>query len=660
MPEVVQYSLPKHLAERRLARRRERLVQVVAGVLVLICFVSAGLLLDPMNQIRKEQQLLIDPTSVKGLPPDIALLGKLGTFRALAIDWAAIRGSRLQEEGKFYEAYELHQTVCRLQPRFPSAWVNASWNMAYNISVSQYTPEARWKWVNDGIKLLRDDGLRWNPRSVLLYRQLAWTYWHKIADYLDDEHYNYKRALAVEMESVLGPQPVALTTKEYFDWFRRIVEAPRDLDALLAEDEAVARVAFLLEQVDLPPGELLLRFVARNIRPELRVEDLLEKAPERDRNYHRRMEILTDPELAPARERLLAAVRSQVLRERYKFDLDYMMKLMEERYGPLDWRSPFAHALYWSSLGNELRKERAYQDPADVMNNARNILFSLRDLVGRGKLTLHPDFDNPFESYIEYAPDPRFISYAFATYYRLAAEVWGNDENWDPQVGIKGTSYWNGFVNSIENWIQTLYFEGGDQNLAQAEQYLLYLRDENPHPDGSTQERYTLTLDEFVMQGTLDQMSTFRQSTVIIRSLIFKSLKELSLGRTEQSLRALNRAKLCRDYWMADTTKDINERRKMPSLRELRRDAIEHFMTSNELAPYFKARLWHYLETEGRQMVWDRLWPYFTDLCATQDPPWNAAAAFPEPPGMDVYRSRPVEKHEEAADTAEQGERYKD
>ena len=660
MPEVVHYSLPKHIAERRVAQRRERLVQVVAGALVLISFVGAGLLLGPMNRIRKEQQLLIDPTSVKGLPPDIALLGKLGTFRALAIDWASIRSSRLQEEGKFYEAYELHQTICRLQPRFPSAWANASWNMAYNISVCQYTPEARWKWVNDGIKLLRDDGIRWNPRSVLLYRQLAWTYWHKIADYLDDEHFNYKRALAVEMESVLGPQPFALTTEEYFDWFRPIVKASHDLDALRAQDEGVARVVFLLGQEELPPNELLLNFVARNLRPELRIEDLLANPPERDRYYQRRMEILTDPELAPARERLLAAVRSQVLRARYKFDLDYMLELMEDQYGPLDWRSPFAHALYWSSLGNKLRKAKEQQDSADVMNNARNILFSLRDLVGRGKLSLHPDFDNPFNSYIEYAPDPRFIPYAFKTYHRLAEEVWGGDEDWNPEVGIKGTSYWNGFVNSIEDWIQTLYFEGGEQNLAQATEYLLYLRDHNPHPDGSTQERYTHTLDEFVMQGTLDQMATFRQSTVIIRSLIFQSLKELSLGQTEQSLRALHRANLCRDYWMADTTKDFNERRKMPSLRTLRRDAVERFMQSNQLAPYFKVRLWHHLETEARQMVWDRLWPYFTELCEAQDPPWNVTVAFPEPSGMDAFRRRPVEQREEAADTAEQGERYKD
>lgn len=146
------------------------------------------------------------PRQITGLPPDLALLGKLGTFRALAIDWAFIRADRLKEEGKYYEAYELHDTICKLAPRFPKVWVHAAWNMAYNISVAQYTPEARWQWVSNGIKVLRDGGIHYNPKSVTLYKELTWIYWHKIGDFLDDEHLNYKKALAVEMEAVLGPR----------------------------------------------------------------------------------------------------------------------------------------------------------------------------------------------------------------------------------------------------------------------------------------------------------------------------------------------------------------------------------------------------------------------------------------------------------------------
>ena len=226
-PQTLRHALPEHLAARRAAQQTEWGVQMVAVAVAAACFTLAGLLIGPVNAIRKEQQLVIDPQTIKGLPPDIALLGKLGTFRALAIDWASIRAERLKEQGKTYEAMQLHETVCALAPRFPKVWANAAWNMAYNISVSQYTPEARWQWVQNGIKILRDKGLKYNPRSVTLYKELAWIYWHKIGDFLDDDHLNYNRPLAVEMETVLGAPPVALHDQEYFDWFRKIVDAPR-------------------------------------------------------------------------------------------------------------------------------------------------------------------------------------------------------------------------------------------------------------------------------------------------------------------------------------------------------------------------------------------------------------------------------------------------
>ena len=662
MSQSIRPGLPEHLHARQQAQRGERLVQVIAMTLFVLCFAAAGMFLGPLNRIRKEQQLLIDPTTVKGLPPDLALMGKLGTFRALAIDWAAIRGEKLKEDGKFYEAYELYRTVCRLQPRFPTAWSNASWNMAYNISVTQYTPEARWRWVNDGIKILRDEGIQWNPRSVYLYWQLAWTYWHKIADYLDDEHYNYKRALAVEMESVVGAFPITLTTEEYFAWFEKIVDAPRDLDALLASDAEVQRVAFMLEQAGLPPDRTLLQFVAQYDRPELTIRELqVDGQAESDQRIQRPLGIIQDEKNAKAVDRLLAAIRSHVLRTDYRFDLDYLYKLMREHYGPLDLRNAFTHSLYWASLGNELAKDKKYQDSAASMNNARLILFSLRDLIARGRISLHPNFDDPFKSYIEFSPDARYIPYAFREYPRLAEEQWGDDADWDPEVGIAGTSYWVGFVAGIENWIQLLYFEGGEQNLALAEQFYLYLRKNNPEPDGSVQERYQKTVEEFAMSTVLDQLATFRQSRVIVRSLLFESLKYLSLGRNREAARALQRAQKCHEYWMADTKLDINERRKMPELRVMLRDSVEDFMLSPQFTPYAKACLWHKLDLQYQQLTYDRLLPYFTQLCAAQQPPWSVARSFPEPPGMEQVRDRdPDYRPVNPADTADQGTRYKD
>ena len=125
------------------------------------------------------------------------------------------------------------------------------------------------------VTLLRDKGIQYNPTSVAIYKELAWIYWHKIGDILDDEHLNYKKALAIEMEQVLGPPPITLEDEEYFAWFREIVDAPRDLEALIRDDPKIASLVAKLEAIRLRPDESLLDFVARYLRPELKLSDLI-------------------------------------------------------------------------------------------------------------------------------------------------------------------------------------------------------------------------------------------------------------------------------------------------------------------------------------------------------------------------------------------------
>ena len=660
MPDVVSYTLPQHLAARRAARRREWSVQAIAIALAAASLTAAGFLVGPINAIRRERQLVIDPDSIGGLPPDIALLGKLGTFRALAIDWAFIRAERLKEEGKNYEALQLHETICALAPRFPKVWAYAAWNMAYNISVSQYTPEARWKWVQNGIRILRDKGIQYNPRSVTLYKELAWIYWHKIGDFLDDEHLNYKRALAVDLERILGPPPVALTQQEYFDWFKKVVEAPRDLERMLRSDPEVGHLAARLGEVALPADESLLEVVARHIRPELRAEDLVKEDRAADPLLGKRLELIRDPASSAALDRLLAAVRSKVLRERHKLDLDFMQELMVKEYGPLDWRNAFSHSLYWSAYGDKASKGYVNINAADSMNNARFVFFSLNNLINRGRLTLYPNFDDPFSSYIEMTPDTRFIPYLFDTYMRLGRDQFKDDPRFIE--GTPGPQYMTGFVSAMHNRIELLYLEGGEKNREMAENFYAWLRKNNPHPDGSTQERYLATIDQFVMDDILDQLQTYRAATAVLRSFVQRALKQLALGQTEAGVNSLALARKCYDFWMIDTTRDINDRRKLQPPRIIFRDELYAFVQDLKVDPLFKARLWDWLPLEFRQMTFDRLRPFLHELCAAQDPPWSVEKAFPEPPGMDEFR-----RHEADIDyrsparrqDAEQGERYK-
>jgi hypothetical protein len=667
MSQVLSYELPEHLKARRAAERSERVVQVVALVMALACFLLAGLFTGPMNRMRKEHQLVIDPSTVKGLPPDIALLGRLGTFRALAIDLASIRADRLKQQGKMYEALDLHKIICRLQPRFPSVWINAAWNMAYNISVTQFTPEARWQWVSNGIQLLRDEGLRYNPRSVTIYKELAWIYWHKMGDFLDDEHRAYRKCLAVEMEQVLGAMPVALSAEEYYAWFKEIVDAPRDLKRMIEEDPEVKLFVERLENAGVTPDESLLELAARHLRPRLARYDLrkggLEESPA--------VRVLKDKESAAARDRLLAAVRSKVLQEKKKLDLDYMYDMMVNRYGPMDWRSSFAHALYWSDYGNEMQKGRVANSPTDAMNTARLVKDSLEGLVTRGRVTVEPNFDDPLESYFEESPDTRFILPSFEVYQRLALEQW-------PEAsGIEETPFFGGFVSYVQNWIELLYYEGGEKNRALAEEFYVYLREKNKNEDGSTKEMYLKTLDEFIQGRLIDQLKTYKQGPAIIRSFILRSLKHLSLGQDDRALDNVRWARKAYKYWTVDTLSDPNERRRLQDFHIIFRDEVMNYMKSEIISPLAKTWLWKELGTtvatwprwtedlrltQARQLTYDQLSPYFARLCESLDPPWDVNKAFPPPPGMEEFRKQEIHYRDEAREEegVSPGTRYKD
>ncbi|MHC4064217.1 MAG: hypothetical protein ACYSUI_06905 [Planctomycetota bacterium] len=640
MAETLSYELPTYLARRQAARRRERLVQLVALAIAAAGIVGASQFVEPMNRIRTERQLVMDPDTIKGLPPLETLLAKTGTFRALAIDVAFIRLERLKEEGKFYELMQLASWICKLAPQFPSVWVYHAWNQAYNISVATYTAEERWKWVNNGIRLLRDEGIQYNPKSVTLYKELAWFYWHKIGDFLDDHHWNYKRELAVEMELVLGPPPAVISEQEVLDAFRQIVDAPRDLAVMLEQDPEVAELVGRLDELNLAADTGLLEFVARHLRSELSVKRYLKSQPgdEAPTLHARRVGLLSDPSNAEARERLLAALRSQALRVDYHMDLEWMLTLME-KYGPIDWRSPYAMCLYWASWGDITTAGQLNLNVNDSMNTARFIFFALDNMVKRGKIVLTPNFDKPNESFLELLPDARFIDHYHETVIGLSKMQFP----YDPAVerGEPAGNYRVGHFNFLTYAVQQLYLQGDEQSLAKAKEYYAYLRRVNRSPDGSPKEMYLLPLEEFVLRDIRDAAVGFKSANMLINVLMYRSLWELALGDTGRSVGMTQMARQVYAYYMEDKREDRNPRRKLGTLPILRADAVDSFLRSPAVSLVHKTRLWLALEPRTRQIVWDRIEPVLAELCDRHEPPLELSKAFPEPPGMDEYRLNP-------------------
>ena len=121
---------------------------------------------------------------------------------------------------------------------------------------------------------------------------------------------------------------------------------------MIASDAEIAALIDRLALLDIRPDDSLLEFVARHIRPELRIADLVLGETEVDSLHERRMALLTDPTMSDPLQRLLAAIRYRVLHDRLKLDPELMLKLMVDEYGPLDWRNAFSQTELGQILPN--------------------------------------------------------------------------------------------------------------------------------------------------------------------------------------------------------------------------------------------------------------------------------------------------------------------
>jgi hypothetical protein len=188
-------------------RRFKKIVLVLAAAALVF---GAGRLQQLLNHDR--DTLGLTRTAVlENAPPGLAFTTvALGGFRGLISNFLWIRANDLQQDDKLFEAAQLANWITKLEPTFTSVWIFQAWNMAYNISV-KFKPNGpgdysdRWRWVQHGIQLLRDEGLRYNPNSILIYRELAWFFQHKLGQSLDDGNMYYKQKWAEAMTPFFGP-----------------------------------------------------------------------------------------------------------------------------------------------------------------------------------------------------------------------------------------------------------------------------------------------------------------------------------------------------------------------------------------------------------------------------------------------------------------------
>lgn len=396
------------------------LALVAVGLLTV-----GGLFQHHLNRLRRDPDLGLSrftQLDTAQAPPLLAFVTvALGSFRGLIANALWIRATDLQDEGKYFEMVQLADWITKLEPTFTQVWLVQAWNMAYNISVKFSDPADRWRWVQRGIELLRDDALRYNPKEPMIYRELAWFFQHKMGQDLDDAHRYYKTQWAREMTRLFdGPQP----------------------------------------------------------------------------NFAELIHPTTDD----------ARRRAELLRDKYKMDPQTMQEV-ERQFGPLEWRLPEAHAIYWASVG----LDDSYR--TNLVFLRRAILQPSQMSVYRGRIVqlseTHEIVTGPNLDKVEQVSD---------LYERMIAEEEVN------KFPIE-RAHWN----FLQGCIYLLYTHN---RRAEAQSWFQYLREHYPDrvPKG-------LTLEDYVLDKHFKELASigYDRGVAVVEGFITDAYVSLAMDDDERA-----------------------------------------------------------------------------------------------------------------------------
>ncbi|MEM8756664.1 MAG: hypothetical protein AAGF47_02655 [Planctomycetota bacterium] len=500
---------------------RDRVVQLIAGGIMLVMLGGSGVLSTRLTESIGTNRLVYADSNAENDRPEVALGIAMGAFRGLFVNMLWFRANELKEAGMFHEAVELSRAITRLQPRFPRVWVFHAWNLAYNISVTTQTSDERWRWVQSGVRLLRNEALRANPNDVLIHKELAWIFLHKVQGLTDDANQYYKRRVAEEWTSVLGPPPPITETfgtresaiRTYTDWLGVVADAPATFDEASRRDPNVEELR----------DRLLGLFGAEDSIDTLRryaIHEAMHRAGFGDEAFGGILGITNareltkiraytqlkhDPEFENAWSVYIAYLRKRVLLDEYNMDPDRMVRYTET-YGPLDWRHPAAHSLYWARTGVERgmgRVETRNQKDFDFINTDRMVTHSIQELFRYGEIYFDylESVKGNYTYYIAIA-NPHYID----AYTEILDEVTERAGEHARRSNPYNT-YAAGYQNFISDAILLFYRRG---NIDEANRYLDHLRN---WPglnwnDWTWKRRLELPLPEFVQEEMVDRYTS--------------------------------------------------------------------------------------------------------------------------------------------------------
>ncbi len=495
-----------------------------------------SVIVPKMNRARQQEGITRNMPLDNAPPQYVVAVNLLGGLRCILIDMLWVRTMKLREEGKFFEMAQLYKWICELEPQIEEIWTHNAWNMAYNISYEMPFEQDRWRWVKRGIELLRDEGLKYNSQSALIRREIAWFYLHKIGQQWDDMHFFYKKQLAIEMN--------------------KLIKSPNEIKVMAQLPDFKV---FLNKYPQI--NSFWLKINGNDIKDysEFATKISGKDFPTRYKND------ISQPDF----DLLDRVLRAKELREKYKLDLKTITELMD-KFGPLDFRLPDPHAIYWAYEGKK------YAPAKYSIFYDRIIYIAMQSIFRRGKLILIEE-DNDTLYITE--PDRRFIEPMNRLYESLFVQYKDTPSN---LKNVKASYYY-----FLKEAIVLMFTFNAPK---ESQKYFKILAKDYPDKVKNTDYMH-FVLSEF--QNTV-KFGNYDQVKALVFNLVRQSYWNLALDNTDEYNGYLNLAKIIINQY--EKSVGNQNRLKFPPLDMIRQKVVEDAL-NNGFPQQLKSSLRRKIET---------------------------------------------------------------
>ncbi|MBX2852777.1 MAG: hypothetical protein KTR15_13665 [Phycisphaeraceae bacterium] len=383
--------------------------------------------------------------------------------------------------------------------------------------------------------------------------------------------------------------------------------------------------------------------VALNLNPRNNIAAARERNPD-----------LTIVDLVP----LLNLLRALTLVGEYHMDPPYMLVTMQA-YGPIDWRHPAAHAMYWSALGT-LRAEEWTQNKGriDLLNANRNIIHNLQKLAHEGKINFRPQVPTMGQigkETINHSPDVRMIpAYDRAwedTLTKAKAGDFGDKHE-------AGDSFANGHENFLQSAVYLYYYDGQETKARDYFKRAKEIYADSPTSPVAEDGEYELSMPDFARVRFDDDLGFQNVMRILVRIRLAWRYGLAERSRAVMK-RHLDSAKRSYDDYLeerqitARADLDVQARQNIPPFEDLVLSQFIEIMGSPEQGYSLpqKANIWQLAvpllvaESDERALVYEayaRMIPFLISQAQLEGLSGDIRNAFPPPQGFEQWYQQNV------------------